>query len=66
MLRQSKMLPIEQFMKNAKAPLEHMFGNHEYCQQEWCDALKTSLKNKPYKHPDGFCTRSTAEGEKMY
>ena len=66
MLCQSKLLPIEEFMKNANALLEHMFGNHEYCKQELCNALKASLQNKPYKHPDGFCTRSTAEGDKMY
>ena len=66
MIRQSKLLSIEKFIENAKAPLEHMFGNHEYCKEEWCDALKASLQNRPYKHPDGFCTRSTAEGEKMY
>ena len=27
---------FEQFVRNAKAPIEHLFGNHQFCDKSWC------------------------------
>ena len=40
MVKQNKGKTIEEFIEGAKAPLEHLFGNHTHCKVQWCDALK--------------------------
>ena len=29
-------------------PEEYLFGNHKYCDAEWCHVLKAEKENKPY------------------
>ena len=38
MIAKSKMLPFPQFKKLSKAPIEHLFGCHEWCSCDWCFA----------------------------
>ena len=34
--------------KNAmRAPLDHLFNNHQWCKAEWCPVLKAQATNKP-------------------
>ena len=66
MINQNKGKSIEEFMDAAKAPLEHLFGNHAHCSDDWCLTLKAQKVGKTYTHPDRFCTHDTPEGEKMY
>jgi len=66
MIRQNRGSSIEELIQNSKAVLEHMFDNHEYCNNSWCGALKAKQEGKLYHHPDKFCTRATADREKMY
>ena len=35
---------LEWFVKNASAPLEHLFNNHQYCDKSWC-VWKESCEN---------------------
>jgi hypothetical protein len=41
---QNNNLPIDQFMEKAKAPVEHLFDCHEWCDVEWCWAKQLSEK----------------------
>ena len=34
----NRTLPLEQFVKKANAPVEHLFNCHEWCDSEWCYA----------------------------
>ena len=52
MLKQNKHKPINDFIVSANAPLEHMFGNHTYCDIKWCNALKAKEEGKVYNHPE--------------
>ena len=41
-----------------KAPLEHRFGNHMYCDSKWCHFLKAEENGKFYTPPESdpfFC-----------
>ena len=29
-------LPIDEFVAKAKAPVEHLFNDHEWCNKDWC------------------------------
>ena len=40
-------LPISEFVANAKAPIEHLFNNHQWCHADWCWAK--GLDNKTHK-----------------
>ena len=35
---------FEKFVNNAKAPVEHLFDNHEFCDHTWCYAKEISNK----------------------
>lgn len=66
MIKQNKGGSLEDFVKNAHSPLEHLFNNHAYCSSKWCNALKAEEEGKIYTHPDGFCDKTTDDGKKMY
>ena len=36
----SKLLPFDKFKKLSKAPVEHLFNCHEWCDKEWCFAAE--------------------------
>ena len=41
-----------------KAPLEHRFGNHTYCDKKWCRVLQAEEDGKCYTPPESdpfFC-----------
>jgi hypothetical protein len=40
MIGKSKLLPYEKFKEAANAPVEHLFGCHEWCDPSWCYAAE--------------------------
>ena len=34
----SKLMPFDHFKTLSKAPVEHLFGNHQWCSSDWCFA----------------------------
>ena len=65
MIAQCKHKPMDEFVVGAKAVLQHIYNNHEFC-GEWCDAKKALTEKKPYSHPEGWLSRKDPEQEKMY
>ena len=56
MINQQKNQPsenIEDVRKAAMAPLKHMFGNHENCEECWCLAKTAEKQGKVYISKDG-------------
>ena len=43
-IAQNKMKPFEEFVTNAKAPIEHLFQDHTFCDESWCYAKSISQK----------------------
>ena len=43
---QNRNLPISQMIKKAKAPVEHLFNCHEWCDPEWCWAKQLDAKQQ--------------------
>ena len=41
---QNRNLPISEMIKKAKAPIEHLFNCHEWCDPEWCWAKQLDAK----------------------
>ena len=35
-IRQNRTKPLLDFVKNAKAPIEHLFNDHTWCDSSWC------------------------------
>ena len=35
-IKKNRHLPLAEFAIKMKAPIEHMFGSHEWCNKEWC------------------------------
>ena len=66
MLRQNTHKSIDEFVTSAKAPLEHMFGNHIFCSADWCNALKAEMEGKVYTHPEGLMDKTTDQGENIH
>ena len=67
MIRQGKMMnDIEKYKDNAKAVLEHMFNNHQYCNPQWCLALRAKDDEKTYIHPSGWLSCDDARQKKIY
>ena len=66
MITQNKLKPMPSFLNAAKAPLEHMFNNHTFCNVEWYNTLKAKADGKQYNHPDKFICKSTPNREKMH
>ena len=66
MVRQNKAKTIDEFVKNANAPLEHLFGNHRYCDISWCNCLKAKAEGRVYTHPERFQDKTTDLWKKNY
>ena len=64
MIRQNRGKTIEEFMRADNAPLEHLFGNHIYCDPKWCSCLQAQSKNLPYNHPDKFYSQKDEDRKK--
>ena len=41
---QNRALPIDECLRKAKAPVEHLFNCHEWCDAEWCWAKQLDKK----------------------
>ena len=39
---QNKRKPFHEFVANCYAPIEHLFGCHTFCDEEWCWAKGVS------------------------
>jgi len=50
----SRNLPLDVFVKNSKAPIEHLFNCHEWCDSEWSWAKAMTDKSH-----EATITRST-------
>ena len=51
----------ETIKRMTKAPLEHRFGNHMYCDSKWCRFLKAEEDGKIYTPPESdpfFCKQT--------
>ena len=52
MLQQVKKLDLqeewEEIDRRVRAPIEHLFNNHQFCQMEWCYALQAQKEGKIY------------------
>ena len=52
MLQQVKKFDLqdewEEIEKRVRAPIEHVFDNHQFCQETWCYALKAKNEGKTY------------------
>ena len=35
-IRQNRELSLDKFVKNARAPIEHLFNDHTWCDESWC------------------------------
>ena len=64
MVRQNKGKTIDEFVKNTNSPLEHLFGNHQFCDSAWCNTLKAQLEGKVYTHPLGYYDKTSDVGKK--
>lgn len=67
MIAQNKNSTIEQFVAAAKAPLEHMFDNHVFC-DKWCAAKRVNetSNDRIYLHPEGFLSKEKTDELKIY
>ena len=70
MLQQVKKFDLqddwEEIEKRVRAPIEHIFNNHLYCQETWCYALKAKNENKTYIPDDKRPFYCKVEDKKMY
>jgi len=52
MLQQVKKLDLEEqweeIEKRVRAPIEHLFNNHQFCQIDWCYALQAQKEGNAY------------------
>ena len=44
----SKLLPYNEFKKQSNAPVEHLFGCHEWCDPSWCYAVEIDQARQKY------------------
>ena len=67
---QNRHLPLAEIVRKAKAPVEHIFNNHEWCNMEWCWAkdiddntmemitiMNMSLLEKSFRMTTRVCRR---------
>jgi len=70
MLQQVKKLDLEedwkQIEKRVRAPIEHIFDNHEFCQEEWCYSLQAKKEGKLYTPDKKKPFFSKQHDKKMY
>ena len=41
----NRTLPLNEFVKKGRAPIEHLFNCHEWCDSEWCYAKDLTEKS---------------------
>ena len=72
---QNRTKSFDEFVNSCKAPLEHMFNNHEFCGEEWCWAKSLNnitmelleqhlIKDKKNENKLLFCQDVTTEHNK--
>ena len=70
MLNQIKHLSVEEdwevINKRVRAPVEHIFNNHEYCDIAWCYAKQAAADNQQYIPPKNRPFYSKKQDKKMY
>ena len=52
--------------EKTKAPIEHTFNNHEYCDISWCYQLQADKEGLVYTPPDSRPFYDKEEDNKMY
>ena len=52
-IKQTRHKTLQDMRTASKAPLQHMFGNHELCKEEWCLAKVAEKEGKQYVSKEG-------------
>ena len=52
-LKQNRGEGLEKMIAMSQAPLEHMFDNHEHCDQQWCLKKRAAKEGKQYNDAEG-------------
>ena len=70
MLQQVKKFDLqdewEEIEKRVRAPIEHVFDNHQFCQETWCYALKAKNEGKTYLPDEKRPFYCKVKDERMY
>ena len=53
MLKQNREKTLADMKRACKAPVEHMFNNHEFCSSQWCMKLRAKEEKKTYVEKEG-------------
>ena len=53
MLKQNREKKLAEMKRACKAPIEHMFNNHEFCSSQWCMQLRAKEEKKTYIEKEG-------------
>ena len=56
----------EKIERKVLAPIEHLFQNHEYCDEQWCYVLQAQKKKKPYVPEESRPLFIKSEEPRMY
>ena len=56
----------EKIKQRVLAPLEHLFDNHTFCDEEWCYVLKAQKEGKPYVPEESRPLFNKEKDKKMY
>ena len=62
MIKQNRGGSLEQMIRAAKAPLDHIFNDHKYC-GDWCLAVKAKKQGKIYNNPRGWLCKEKNKKE---
>ena len=69
-LKQIRRMDWEQdqqlILSKAKAPIEHVFDNHQYCSETWCYKLQAQNEGKVYNPPPNRPFWSKTKDSKAY
>ena len=52
-IKQTRWTNLDNMREASKAPLEHLFNNHVFCEEKWCMCLKAQKEGKVYVSRDG-------------
>ena len=70
MLKQIRYLDWEKENEKIKvkvlAPIEHLFNDHTYCNEQWCYIIKAHKEGKPYELEENRPLFSKEKDLKMY
>ena len=56
----------EKIKRKVLAPIEHLFQNHAYCEEQWCYVLQVQKEGKPYVPGESRPLFIKSEQPKMY